>query len=897
MGESVVECEDVRKLEVAEGVDLTVAVANLRGPLDGVKVKVTDKSGKLQDAPSTAKFKNLAVGDCNIEVELTREQQAIYLPVTYKAPIVKGTPASVVLKLPTVALDVTPVLKTDRTRAVLEGPEKKAAPVKVDLQIQFGNKDALKDLQYVLTRSRAEVDVFTDEECKSALVFEGNKAKLDAIAANLVTGKFVSLWARPRDKQGFSLTLEVAKGGLVAEVKGKPGAPAKVDFKRAFEFLEGPSRWLQLIDSFESVQEIKASLNRIRSLAALADMRADEFANFAIKRLFIRKGVLEQPVVIKIDGKQVTLKHPLSEGKLPLLYSDFIVDRSGPKFLGALDADVAVEALMYKDACISTKLADLKAHNMAPSFDPNLIQSVRDMAERRVEALRAAKPSDYPELTDSEIEAATSVFELKHMAQRKLSDFDLTARETETLSRAIAAELLQSCGQLPTALIMEIGRIAWSLGGPIDVVKVQAAKKEGGNDGQKCAAAYASRCKGVEYTPQKKYKHGKYKGTGYYHILIDEVGVIACRLLEDSMPDVDAYYGLGVPYMGPQVEEKGGVFAREKNVKEPEEEDRFEIGDIITDETSHYGTVFSHNLNIKDALAKLKAAGVAWSFDSFDKSKNLRENCRALLAKSGKADIAKAYTDRESFIDTVLMFEQVSKKEAQAQLFKAEFLGGATQKIKDKAAGKLMGNVSDVSQFLYGADIASRVAKKDGNRPLTQRLEALKEVVKLSCLIAFPRWSVFARNLDQATDTAGAIAAQDFANSINERSYAHKKVPLDQVDTEAPRVHVEWAGIDASIAQQRLDDFAGEMEPIWSFIHQQTKHFQNMDALIGAVRAKGDRSAARKAVRDELARILPKLPNLAAQIEGQEQTLLDALAQQADESAVFLNTRAPEDQP
>src|SRR6266850_1302601 len=542
--------------------------------------------------------------------------------------------------------EVTPILKSDRIRAILEGPGKKAAPVRFDLKLEFEDPAAPKELQYTLSRTRAEVEVFQDEKCAKAFTFDGNVAKLDSIAADLATGATVPAWARPGDKQGFSLTLSAFKARPDAAAKGKAGAPSTLELKRAFEFLEGPSRWLQLIDSFESVGEIKASIDRIRTLAALADMRADELANFAIKRLFIRKGVLDQPVVIKIDGKPAALKHPLSEGKLPLRYSDFVVDRSGPKFLGALDADVAVEALMYKDACISTKLAELKAlpaskgGPKAQSFDPNLIQSVRDMAERRLARLHREKPASYPEVTESEIEAATSVFELKHMAQRKLSDFDLTARETETLSKAIAAELLQSCGQLPPLLVLEIGKIAWSRGGPIDSAKVNGAKLAGGNDGARAAAAYAARCTGPEYTPKKEYRHGKYKGTGYYHMLIDEVGAIACKLLEDSLPDVDAGYGLGIPYMGPQVEERNGRFEREKN-KDPKEQDRFEIGDIITDETSHYGTVFSHNVNIQEALARLKTAGVAWSYDSFDKGKNLRENCRALLARSGKADIAR----------------------------------------------------------------------------------------------------------------------------------------------------------------------------------------------------------------------------------------------------------------
>jgi hypothetical protein len=232
------------------------------------------------------------------------------------------------------------------------------------------------------------------------------------------------------------------------------------------------------------------------------------------------------------------------------------------------------------------------------------------------------------------------------------------------------------------------------------------------------------------------------------------------------------------------------------------------------------------------------------------------------------------------------MFEQVAKKEAQAQFFKVT-----------KNASKLIGNVSDVSQFLIGVDIAAGVAKNDGDQARAQRMEALKEVVQLSCLIAFPRWSVFAKNLAQAGETAAEIDPKEFARSINERSYAHKKVPLDQVDPGAPRVHVEWAGIDEKIARQRLDDFAEGMRPIWSFVHQQKKHFENMDALIRAIQGNAARADARKAVREELAKILPKLANLSAQIKGQEAALLDALSGQAEESAQFQVTRAPEEKP
>src|SRR5262249_42966923 len=121
-------------------------------------------------------------------------------------------------------------------------------------------------------------EVFADQECKVPLEFQGNKAPVKS----LESGKPVAAWVRPKDDKPFSLT-------LTAEAKGKSTLSSNLDFKRAFTFLDGTSRWLQLVDSFESVAEIKSNINRIRSLAALADMATVEFANFAIKRLFIRK--------------------------------------------------------------------------------------------------------------------------------------------------------------------------------------------------------------------------------------------------------------------------------------------------------------------------------------------------------------------------------------------------------------------------------------------------------------------------------------------------------------------------------------------------------------------------------------------------------------------------------
>ena len=105
------------------------------------------------------------------------------------------------------------------------------------------------------------------------------------------------------------------------------------------------------------------------------------------------------------------------------------------------------------------------------------------------------------------------------------------------------------------------------------------------------------------------------------------------------------------------------------------------------------------------------------------------------------------------------------------------------------------------------------------------------------------------------------------------------------------------AGIDETIARQRLDNFASGMQPVWDFVHTQKKHFHNMDALLKVIKATGDRTAAIKAVHDELALILPRLANLSAQVKGQEEALLTALTLQAEESAVFQSKRAPKEDP
>jgi hypothetical protein len=906
-------------------------------------VRVSNESGFSKTSPSPAQFAELAPGFYTVDVVFpaptdTRPHRQAFVAQSRRIEVVPGEPAAAVMAVLTdepLKLEV----KSERTRAMLEGHSKLAGPVEFQLTATAGRPTLFDGQEIFVDVSRADVALYADRLCKTklALGIPQNRYKLSAAElVDLKARKPVTLWAVPETADAFTLTLSSTSG--VTHTKS---------FLAALEFLDGSSKFLQLVDSFETVDEIVHSMPRVRSIAALVDMKADEFANFAIKRLVIRKGVLEQVVRIAIDppalGRAypaecvVPLFHPDGGQDQPLYYSDFIVDRSGPKFLGALDADVAVEALMYKDACITTLLHSLqknpklnkqtgamtaKADAFASSLGVDLIDNVCKLARDRYTVLKDAPDNrgKYAELSESEIEKALSVYQQKHMAARRLSDFDLTARDADTFSRAIVEKLkvlkphAVSAVEYTEEMTLAIGWQAWSRGGPIETKRIAAAVRDGGTSGEKAKRYVDSVASEPTYfAGGKTYTRLGYRATDFYHLLIREIGPAIEHLLPDPEVRVDNFYGLGVPFFGPEVYEENDALhfhnlahpVHAKPGDKPREASDYkeEIGDIINDETSHYGKVLSHNANIHQSLLK-----IGKSTADFDRSKNFRENGEKLIKASGNPAEIKRYTDRAAFMDTMMMFEQIAKKEAQSQLYKRDLL--AAKKKSDapgvkKHAGKLMGNVSDVSQFLFGVDIAKRVAITAGKPDTEKLMVALLQTTMLSACIAMPRWGINAGNVDLVTDSASykladdhadkLFTAQTFAESINERSYSHFAATHPDAYV-APRVHVEWALIDTAIGKQRLKDFTQGMAPVWDFLHdaKQKPFFRAMDALIveiGKVPAVS-RTLALDEVRKEMGVVLDQLPELVKLIGGSRPKLIEALVEQCEESAMFQVERA-----
>lgn len=686
----------------------------------------------------------------------------------------------------------------------------------------------------------------------------------------------------------------------------------------------GESSFHLLTDRYKKVTDILQD-KKLSSLAAAADMSEEDYVNFQIKRLVIKKAIMEQPVVVKFvtddnTEEEIILTHPISG--VTLYYSDFLVDRSGPKFLGALNPHIAIDMLLPKAAEAIVKQAIALSSLRLEDKEKGLYKKATDY---------------YLPLTPEEFDKASSIFWLPHTAQRRLSDFDLVAKEIDTLSAAIGIHLKHELKrEIPESLAKKIGLLAWERGNKIyyeNVVKALDDKKESPS------AAY-------EILYDKFRGNRKPGDRDFYHMLIDSNGVRV--FTEAGLPniagdktagEVDLFYGLGIPFMGAEVRQwKGNVkykkgtlvlttqmYADFINKKLTEEllkmhvgkgkdfeefikhHGKYELGDIVTDATSHYAWAFSHDYNIQTMQAKIFSKQIIslseYYSGFFKRNMNFREKFEAVLENNirhlgGRLDadgkgafaqlkeIKREYEERKRFIDTVLMFEEIAKKEAQSQLFRA---------TKNKK--KLSGNISDITQFMKGA-IEQLKKEKDANR--REQINALIEIVKLSSLINMPRWGINSANHGKVGNTAeGIVDAVEFMGQLNTRSYEHLKE-----EKKSPRVMVKWAQIDLREAGERLKDYDTYMQPVWEFVRKSGDYFKAVDALKSAreeytkekIWSKLNAiTKAREAVRAELDKILKKkLTSLNSRIDKFARSrdgVIASITEQVDQSVQFATQR------
>ena len=228
VGTSVVPCP----LHGHRDAQLVVLVTSATGPLEGVRLKLSDAKKKAQEgvsgADGTAAFTKLAPGTCKIETALSDQQAASHLPVKLSAEISSGGgAAAAVLKLPTCSLAVVPKITCTKPAGLFDPQARTSVALLVELALTFGNPDALNGIAVSIRRNRDGVEMFSDAACTKPLALVNHVAALDA---ETLRHNPVNVWVRPTSDGPVLLTLSTARAAVRAKTGpvGEPGPPGEV---------------------------------------------------------------------------------------------------------------------------------------------------------------------------------------------------------------------------------------------------------------------------------------------------------------------------------------------------------------------------------------------------------------------------------------------------------------------------------------------------------------------------------------------------------------------------------------------------------------------------------------------------------------------------------------------
>ena len=190
------------------------------------------------------------------------------------------------------------------------------------MKLELQTPPAVKDISITLHRSREAVKVFLDEACTKPVAFDRNhRAKLEGkVAVALCKGEAVPAWTRADDAAYYLLRLHVSKATKTATLV--PGDGFSFQVGRGYGFLDGPSRFLQLVDSFENVlasalqnmrarEKVLAALQpstdqQKRTLAAATSM-ADALAQARMQMSFALSAPVSYPLLLTVVGWVVCL--------------------------------------------------------------------------------------------------------------------------------------------------------------------------------------------------------------------------------------------------------------------------------------------------------------------------------------------------------------------------------------------------------------------------------------------------------------------------------------------------------------------------------------------------------------------------------------------------------------
>ncbi len=524
------------------------------------------------------------------------------------------------------------------------------------------------------------------------------------------------------------------------------------------EFKESATAFNTFHASYNSIDEIIYDAY-IDIYAFAADMSRPDFINLQIKTLNTVKGILEQPASLTIDGTSVALQKPGTDQ--PLMYNDFLVARSGPLFAGYPDDGIGLEYLQSSTS-LSTR---------------------QTIAGRQVEAAKTyCRQQGLPltEEVEAKIAKAASVFTRPHELQRTLGDYDLTAREIDTLCESIAQEVekrlrspqLERFQQSPE-FRKEVGMVAWQEGGVVNTKLIESI------------LAAHERGEVRSYSQEAKAAMGSTKSAQYTHMLMEGPGRAVVQLGAQALPGrehttkADNTYGLGIEVSAPVYYEEnyrespaeehpGGLIFQIGHGKRGMTEDRHEHGDVICDATSTFAHAFTN----------------------------------------------------ETFSKTAHKCEETAKKLAQGELFKAK-----------NNMGKLHGNISDVTQHLQG--LQATVDSPSATPQEKSDAKAMQSIVGLSLLIALPRWGITPANLHIVGDLQQNVNPQDFNADLNSRSYRHPAAV-----GQSAREQMGWTNMAQGKTDAILKGFKETTAPISAYIKQNLTYFELAAELRAAIEAK-----------------------------------------------------------
>ncbi len=633
-----------------------------------------------------------------------------------------------------------------------------------------------------------------------------------------------------------------------------------------------------------------------RALAFAQDKKYSDWLNFQMKSFIIRERVMNQVVHVNIDGVMTPLTNP--DTNLPLIYSDFITDRSGPKFGGYLNDAPGTEYLEGNaDSQIVSELIKLQ----------------------KEKTIQYCQKNNLPIPDEESLNAAVSVFERKHKTQRKLSDFDLTARETNLLERAVKAEVEKKLTpeqglelNKNPKLASTIGKTAWQYGGIIDTKLVSEYLEAIVPSPITYEKAVRNRMvyptdpdfnQFIE-PPRYQFTHMLIEGVGktvrqeylkfYEHINEPVPAINLYRNDSSGVPDL--IYGLGIPFMEASIESLDD----NGKLKLTTDHSQVEIGDIICDNSSIFGRIFSPKNNFDAACTslqlkgiteeKIKSAMIAVADEGMGQSQVFEHTLRYLVndptldasQKEASQQVFNQYKQQEQFIESGLIAEESAKKEGQSQSFR-----------RKNSSEKLIGNISDTAPFVEGI----MKTASNSNSHNQSDAKAHLQIIMLTTLISVTRWGVNASNHEHVKDTHAHITPEAFMDSINKRSYEgdesteiRKKLKLNDISIEEAKI--------------RLDAYKKGFEPIWEtiqkneFFYQLVEHYKEAKKALSNdpsnINLQNDLSDSHFALKNELNKIITEqMPDLAEKLdqftpgEKQKKEALNSIMEQLVEAIDF----------